>query len=134
MNAKELKEIRSELSILMMSVIYGKVEDAFKSRKIIMSVVDRLVKKTEYMAVKRSRKVHLDKVVASDDPQKRAVGQKAVEAEFNPFTLQAETFSAGRTARKKEDEFDSRVTESELDFTGRFSEDAEEKADAASAD
>lgn len=133
-NAMELRDIRSELSILMMSVIYGKVGEAFKSREIIMSAVDRMVKKTEYLAVKRSRKVHLDNVVASDDPQKRAVGEKAIEAEFNPFTLQAETFSAGRTARNKEDEFDSRVTEPQLDFTGRLSEDAAKKADAASAE
>jgi hypothetical protein len=133
-SAREVKEIRSELSILMMSVIYGKVGEAVKSRTIIMDAVDRLVKKTHYMAFKRSRKVHLDDLVASDDPQKRAVGQKAIEAEFNPLTLQAETFSAGRTAREKEGGFDSRVTEPQLDFTGRLSEDPAEKADGASAD
>jgi hypothetical protein len=133
-NAKELKEIRIELSILMMSVFYGNVGEAVKSRAIIMSAVDRMVKKTEYMGDKRARKVYLHNLLASDDPQKRAVGEKALDAEFNPLTLQAETFSAGRTAREKEDGFDSRVTEPELDFTGRLSEDAAEKADAASAD
>lgn len=131
-SAKELKEIRSELSILMMSVLYGNVGEALKSREIIMNVVDNLVKKTEWFAFKRSRKKLLDTLAKSDDPQKKAVAEKQLAAEFNPMTFQAQALSYRRPTREKETTFEL-SQEREMDFTGRSSEDAAEKADAASA-
>jgi hypothetical protein len=122
----ELKEISKEVSLLKKSVIEGNVEEAITCRRMIMSAVDAMVRRTEYFASKLARKEFARIQKASGSPS----GEKILATEFDERTIHRELYSEQIPREERARGYEKTPS---LDFTGRQQAEMAEKADATGA-
>jgi hypothetical protein len=85
-----VREITRALPAIETAVANGFTGEVERLRTIVISALDTLVKRADYMAYKKGRSLYLGKQARSADPQHRAVAEKTFAREFNESTLMKE--------------------------------------------
>jgi hypothetical protein len=85
-----VREIRQVLPKMEKAVANGFTGEVERLRAIVITDLDKLVKRANYMANRIGRELYLRKQAQSDDPRLRAFAEKVLSQEFNDRTLMKE--------------------------------------------